>query len=123
MEKKHDTPVTYSIGEATKKAGLSSRQIRYYEETGLLKPIRTQGKHRRYTEGNIETLLLIKELLKENPNIEAVKSALQKQKTASAALEEDMLKLSSRKQELTSLYPVSNRAELAALIANLKEIK
>jgi DNA-binding transcriptional MerR regulator len=45
------------IGEAAERGGVTPRTIRYYEELGLLpKCDRTQGKHRLYTDEDVERL-------------------------------------------------------------------
>jgi len=56
------------IGVAAKQAGTTTRTIRYYEEIGLLPPGagRVEGKHRLYTEDDVERLrevLRLKNLL------------------------------------------------------------
>lgn len=72
---KHQVPV-YPIGVAEELAGLSGRQIRYYEKMGLLSPLRSPGNQRLYSEADIERLKEIKELLARGLNIEGVKAAL-----------------------------------------------
>ena len=49
---------TVRIGELAELTGTSPRTIRYYEEIGLLGggSVRTQGKHRCYTEADVERL-------------------------------------------------------------------
>jgi DNA-binding transcriptional MerR regulator len=45
------------IGEAASRSGVTPRTIRYYEELGLLpRSEREQGKHRVYTESDVERL-------------------------------------------------------------------
>jgi DNA-binding transcriptional MerR regulator len=45
------------IGEVAERSGVTPRTIRYYEELGLLpRSEREQGKHRTYTEADIERL-------------------------------------------------------------------
>jgi MerR family transcriptional regulator, repressor of the yfmOP operon len=47
------------IGEVAERTGLTARTIRYYEEIGLLGPgrePREQGKHRCYTEADVERI-------------------------------------------------------------------
>ncbi|ASS99766.1 MULTISPECIES: MerR family transcriptional regulator [Geobacillus] len=45
---------TYSIGEITKKTGVSIRTLRYYDEIGLLQPTKDpSSRHRIYTEEDI----------------------------------------------------------------------
>jgi DNA-binding transcriptional MerR regulator len=49
--------VTLRIGEIAERTGVTPRTIRYYEELGLLpRSEREQGKHRVYTEADIERL-------------------------------------------------------------------
>lgn len=50
------------IGEAAKETQLTPRAIRFYEEEGLIKPVRTSKGTRLYSEANIARLKLIKEL-------------------------------------------------------------
>ena len=61
-------PRTLRIGEVAELTGVTPRTIRYYEEIGLLggEAERAQGKHRVYTEGDVERLreiVRLKELL------------------------------------------------------------
>ena len=45
------------IGEVATRSGVTPRTIRYYEELGLLPALdREQGKHRTYTESDVERL-------------------------------------------------------------------
>ena len=49
--------MTLRIGEIAQRTGVTPRTIRYYEELGLLpRSEREQGKHRVYTEADIERL-------------------------------------------------------------------
>lgn len=51
------------IGELAKKAGMTSRAIRYYEELGLIgRAVRTKGGFRLYTEDELRKLHFIKDL-------------------------------------------------------------
>jgi len=53
----------YKIGQASKKARVTLRTIRYYEELGLIEPVlRTKGGFRLYTEESIERLRFIQGL-------------------------------------------------------------
>jgi DNA-binding transcriptional MerR regulator len=61
-------PRTLRIGEVAELTGVTPRTIRYYEEIGLLggEAERAQGKHRVYTEADVERLreiVRLKELL------------------------------------------------------------
>jgi DNA-binding transcriptional MerR regulator len=49
--------VTLRIGEIAERSGVTPRTIRYYEELGLLpRTEREHGKHRSYTESDVERL-------------------------------------------------------------------
>ena len=132
-----DTPI-YSIGAVKKETDLSGRQIRYYEETDLIKPARTDGNQRIYSENDIEKLKKIKELLAEGMKIAGIKKQLgtaeedQKEKEKRAKEGEQAVKsaydgrpldkfTSSGKKGLSSLYPVSNRAQLLEILNKNKK--
>jgi DNA-binding transcriptional MerR regulator len=55
--------MTLRIGEIAERSGVTPRTIRYYEELGLLpRSEREQGKHRVYTEADVERLSELKRL-------------------------------------------------------------
>ena len=55
--------MTLRIGEVAERSGVTPRTIRYYEELGLLpRTVREQGKHRVYTEADVERLSELKQL-------------------------------------------------------------
>jgi MerR family glutamine synthetase transcriptional repressor len=124
----------FSIGVVQELTGLSGRQIRYYEQAGLLSPRRTGGRRRLYTRAEVDVLLEIKDYLRQGMTLEAVKEVMvakERPRTAAppaeAPLPEGQLpadlpgelaklpaaeQLTSRMPRLTSLYPVNNQAGL-----------
>ena len=52
---------------------LTARQIRYYEDQGLIIPERTSGNRRMYSLNDMDRLLEIKDFLDEGLNIAAIK--------------------------------------------------
>lgn len=50
------------IGELARRAGVSVRSLRYYEEHGLLTSTRTNSGQRRYAEVDVERVVLIQRL-------------------------------------------------------------
>lgn len=110
----------YSIGMAQKKTGLTARQIRYYEQTGLIEVKRTNGNQRRFSDDDLQRLLDIKRLINQGYDVEDVKELLIKQ--AKEKPDDQVLKGGSKVlgENLTSLYPVSDRAELVSLLSSLK---
>ncbi len=57
------TTTTLRIGEIAERSGVTPRTIRYYEELGLLpRSERELGKHRVYTDADVERVLELKRL-------------------------------------------------------------
>lgn len=51
------------IGELSERTGLSLRTIRFYEEVGVLAPApRTKGGFRSFTDGDLQRLLLVRQM-------------------------------------------------------------
>ena len=50
----------FPIGSVMKLTDLTARQIRYYEDQGLISPDRTEGNRRMYSLDNMDRLLEIK---------------------------------------------------------------
>lgn len=67
-----DSPV-FPIGVVRRLTGLSDRQIRYYDQTGLVIPERTEGNKRLYSVNEVRKLLEIKELLSRGNDIQQIK--------------------------------------------------
>ncbi|MFV9509754.1 MerR family transcriptional regulator [Tepidibacillus sp. LV47] len=63
----------FPIGIVMQLTELSARQIRYYEEQGLIHPARTKGRQRLFSFNDIEKLLEIKSLLEKKVNIAGIK--------------------------------------------------
>jgi DNA-binding transcriptional MerR regulator len=70
----------FSIGDVKRITGVPEYSIRYWEkEFGLIRPIRLESGHRRYTKENIETILKIKDLIyKHKLTLEGAKKQLNK---------------------------------------------
>ena len=63
----------FPMGIVARLTELSPRQIRYYEEQGLIKPARTQGNQRLFSFNDVDRLLRIKELIEKGVNIAGIK--------------------------------------------------
>lgn len=66
----------FSIGMVQKLTGLSARQIRYYEQHGLIEPARSEGKQRLFSFSDVERLMEIRRLLDDGLNMAGVKAQL-----------------------------------------------
>ena len=101
--------------EAKEKTGLSSRQIRYYDQQQLIFPARSSGNQRLFSESDIKRLLKIKSLLEAGNSIETIRTKLKGPKNQLESENEteytDDFDYYSD-VDLDSLYPVSNRSEL-----------
>ena len=104
-----------TMKEAKEKTGLTSRQIRYYDQQELIFPARSSGNQRLFSENDIKRLIKIKDLLAAGSSIETVRSKLRApevdQDLEAEADYEDHFDYYSD-VDLDSLYPVSNRSEL-----------
>ncbi|MDR0953627.1 MAG: MerR family transcriptional regulator [Elusimicrobiota bacterium] len=68
----------FTIGDVSKLTGVPGYTIRYWEKSfALIKPIRKESRHRRYSKEDINTLLKIKELIyKHKMTLEGAKKHL-----------------------------------------------
>jgi len=67
------------IGEVAQITGIPTRQIRYWEEKGIIRSLtEEEGKNRRYDYRNIKKILLVKELLDEGYTLDASAQKVQK---------------------------------------------
>ncbi|MGM9951705.1 MAG: MerR family transcriptional regulator [Lysinibacillus sp.] len=71
-----------SISTVMQLTNLTARQIRYYEEHGLIVPVRTEGNRRMFSLNNIDELLEIQELLEQGINIAGIKKIFALKKEA-----------------------------------------
>ncbi len=99
--------------------GLSSRQIRYYDEVDLIFPERSPGNQRLFSEQDIKRLKQIKSLLTKGHTITSVKKKLNLPEPIKGDLKEgnniikrEINRNKYRGNKLNSLYPVSNRSHL-----------
>ncbi|CAI2597125.1 HTH-type transcriptional regulator GlnR [Apilactobacillus kunkeei] len=68
------------IGTVMKLTSLTARQIRYYEEQGLVSPERNDGNRRMYSLNDIDVILEIKDYLDEGLNIAKIQEIYKKRK-------------------------------------------
>ncbi|MEB1809527.1 MAG: MerR family transcriptional regulator [Bacillaceae bacterium] len=67
----------FPIGIVKQLTELSARQIRYYEEHGLIYPVRTNGNQRLFSFNDVDKLLEIKTLIEQGINISGIKRILE----------------------------------------------
>lgn len=76
------TLAVFPIGSVMKLTDLTARQIRYYEDQGLIHPDRNDGNRRMYSLNDMDKLLEIKDYIAEGLNIAAIKREYEKKKTS-----------------------------------------
>ncbi len=83
-----DRRAVYIISVAAELAGVHPQTLRIYERKGLVRPHRTSGNTRRYSEADIDRLRRIQRLTQEGMNLAGAKRVL--------ALEEELQRLRAR---------------------------
>ena len=111
-------PSEYKIGEVADLLGTTLRTIRYYEEEGLLQPLRTDGGTRLYHERHISRLKSILHLAENGFSLESIrliasireacKTGDESSKKVSAQLDDEIKEITARIRKLESL-----KAEIA----------
>ncbi|SFK57133.1 MerR family transcriptional regulator [Proteiniphilum acetatigenes] len=82
------------IGEVSQITNIPTRQIRYWEDKGIIKSLtEVEGKNRRYNYENIKKMLLIKEMIDEGYTLDA---AAEKVKKRMEMIEETLNKLQKK---------------------------
>jgi MerR family transcriptional regulator/heat shock protein HspR len=67
----------YVISVAAELAGMHPQTLRIYERRGLVRPARTPGGNRRYSDEDIEQLRRISELAAEGMNLEGIRRVME----------------------------------------------
>jgi MerR family glutamine synthetase transcriptional repressor len=69
------TPV-YTIGAASRLTGIPIWTLRWIERHGLLRPSRTQGRQRLYTDGDLDRLREVRALMEKKVNLAGIRVIL-----------------------------------------------
>ena len=87
-----DRRAVYIISVAAELAGVHPQTLRIYERKGLVRPHRTSGNTRRYSEADIDRLRRIQRLTQEGVNLAGAKRIM--------ALEEELQRVRTRIAQL-----------------------
>ena len=68
-----DSKAIYFISVASTLSGIHQQTIRTYEQKGLIKPFRTGGGTRRYSQEDIDKLIQIQNLSQRGINVDGIK--------------------------------------------------
>lgn len=120
MKDDQGTGPVYSMGVAERLTGLTGRQIRYWEQHGLLTPSRTKGRQRMYSDSDLLRLKEIKRLMGDGMTLDRVKAYYANRERQRARTPGDLMepRVSERIPRVTSsLYGGGiNRADLERMI-------
>jgi len=91
----------FPMGTVMQLTDLTARQIRYYEEHGLVNPERSEGNRRLYSLNDIDILLEIKDLIDQGVNLAGIKQifAVKEEQSIEQELQKEAIK---KKRELTN---------------------
>ena len=78
-DSRRDERAVYIISVAAELAGVHPQTLRIYERKGLLRPARTAGNTRRYSERDLDRLRLIQDLTQRGINLAGVKMIIELQ--------------------------------------------
>jgi MerR family transcriptional regulator, heat shock protein HspR len=87
-----DRRAVYIISVAAELAGVHPQTLRIYERKGLVRPYRTRGNTRRYSEADIDRLRRIQRLTQEGVNLAGAKRIM--------ALEDELHRVRARVAQL-----------------------
>ena len=65
MEEREDTEPRYVISVAARMLGVQTHTLRYYERIGIVKPVRSRGNIRLYSDRDIAWLRRVKTLMED----------------------------------------------------------
>ncbi|HTG47845.1 MAG TPA: helix-turn-helix transcriptional regulator [Actinomycetota bacterium] len=105
-----DERAVYVISVAAELAGVHPQTLRIYERKGLLRPQRTSGNTRRYSERDIELLRQIQDLTQERGiNLAGVKQIIEMEtelETLRAAIDDLRARLERIDREAAQIVPL-----------------
>lgn len=120
----------YPISVVMNMTNLTARQIRYYETHGLIKPARSKGNQRLYTQADVERLEMIKSLLDKGLNLDGIKAVFEGEKPGENLGDSNTLNPRTPTifnphrpagPKLTSLYPVNNQEALTNILQHKRK--
>ncbi len=91
------------IKQAEELVGITSKNIRFYEEQGLISPGRADNGYREYRQEDIEILKKIKLLRKFDVSVENIKSVFNEKKGLEDCLEEQMKAFERERENITHM--------------------
>lgn len=95
------------IKQVEELVGITSKNIRFYEEQGLLSPERAENGYREYRQQHVDTLKKIKLLRKLGVSVEEIKTVLNGKASLTECLERHMDILKKEQENLTNMQTLA----------------
>ena len=108
MDQKDDSGGHMKIKQVEELVGITSKNIRFYENQGLLTPERAENGYREYHEQNIETLKKIKLLRKLGISVEEIRAVLNHSRSLEDCLEKHLAVLEKERENLSNMQRLSD---------------
>lgn len=114
MTARSRTQAVYVISVAAELAGMHPQTLRIYERRGLVRPARTQGGNRRYSDADIERLQRISDLAEQGMNLEGIRRVMELE-NENARLREELAKARQAAERADALAERRQRRDLVPL--------
>ena len=108
MDQKDDSGGHMKIKQVEELVGITSKNIRFYENQGLLTPERAENGYREYHEQNIEALKKIKLLRKLGISVEEIRAVLNHSRSLEDCLEKHLAVLEKERENLSNMRRLSD---------------
>lgn len=108
MDQKDDSGGHMKIKQVEELVGITSKNIRFYENQGLLTPERAENGYREYHEQNIEALKKIKLLRKLGISVEEIRAVLNHSRSLEDCLEKHLAVLEKERENLSNMQRLSD---------------
>ena len=120
-------PRTYTISAVAEQYGIHPQTLRLYEREGLLKPSRSEGNTRLYTDADLERLELILSLTRDLgvnlAGVEIILNMREKMDAMQHEFERFFNYLQTHAEELTNFEPVPEDSESLVPLARVAALR
>lgn len=120
-------PKTYTISAVADQYGIHPQTLRLYEREGLLKPSRSEGNTRLYTDPDLERLELILSLTRDLgvnlAGVEIILNMREKMDAMQAEFERFFKYLQTHAEELTNFEPVPEESDALVPLARAAALR
>lgn len=114
MSNRSHHSAVYVISVAAELAGMHPQTLRIYERRGLVRPARTEGGNRRYSDADIEVLQRISDLTAEGMNVEGIRRVMELE-AENARLRDELARANSVAQHAVAEAERRQRRDLVPL--------